>query len=163
MSDIKINDSAIKIQPLNQEAKLEQTLNRSGNFQGQNVNAALPPTESPLLDGNIKKSLSASVAQPPVESPFATDSSNIKTKGYSFNSETNKVQSAPTNEELLDFALNNTNSSKISKYLEQDIAANKAVAAIRRGQSEIQSNQNPELSSNTEINLANLANKIFRQ
>lgn len=161
MSDFKINDSGLKLPQFNQETKLDQQLNRSGNFQGQNVNPTQPPAESPVIDGAIKKSLNAASVQPPIESPFSSKTA----KGYRISETSNSTTSrnAPSNEALFDFATNKNTSASISKYLEQDPAASKAVATIRQANKEIGSpDSNPKLDISTQSRLSQLSSKLFR-
>lgn len=163
MSDIKINNSGLNnVQQLNQEAQIDKQINRSGNFQGQSVNTIQPPTESPLQDGLQNKSLNATLAKPPSESPFAT--TQTQGNGYSLGeiSKSASTRQSPSNEALFDFASGKTKSSEISKFLEQDPAASKAVDSIRRGSLEIGSPDNtPKLDKAIESRLSDLASKIF--
>jgi hypothetical protein len=163
MSDFKINSgSGINLPQFNQEQKLDQQINRSGNFQGQNVNAAQPPAESPVIDGAIKKAFNAASVQPPTESPL----SSKPAKGYRISETSNSATSrnAPSNEALFDFATGKNTNASISKYLEQDPAASKAVATIRQANKEIGSpDNNPKLDTATQTVLAQLASKIFQR
>jgi hypothetical protein len=166
MADIKINSPGFNnIQELNKNAQLDKQLPRSGNFQGQTVNTISPPSESPLaVDTLQNKSLNAALAKPPIESPLTSEQNLKATKGYSLSeiSGEKSLQSPPSDEALFDFALGKNKSAEISKYLEQNPAASKAVDVIRRASSEIGSlDFTPKLDSSIQSRLDNIASKIF--
>lgn len=165
MADIKINGSGFEnIQQLNQNTQLDKQTNRSGNFQGQTVNSISPPSESPLVDGAQNKSLNAAIAKPPLESPLISTQSQNVGKGYRLSEVGSSISNrpSPSNEALFDFAIGKNKSSQISKYLEQDPAASKAVESIRRASLEIGSPDNaPKLDKPTQSQLDGLASKIF--
>lgn len=165
MADIKINGSGFdNLQQLNQSTQLDKQTTRSGNFQGQTVNSISPPSESPLADAAQNKSFNATIAKPPLESPFSPTQPQNVGKGYRLSEIRNPAPSAksPSNEALFDFAIGKNKNSEISKYLEQDPAASKAVESIRRASLEIgTSDSAPKLDKSTESRLNELASKIF--
>lgn len=165
MADIKINNPGFNnIQELSKNAQQDKQTPKSGNFQGQTVNTISPPSESPLADALQNKSLNATLAKPPIDSPL-TNTQNLKTpKGYNLSeiSGTKPAQSPPSDEALFDFAVGKNKSAEISKYLEQNPAASKAVDVIRRASSQIGSlDFTPKLDSSSQSRLDNIANKIF--
>ncbi|MBI4854862.1 MAG: hypothetical protein HY819_23940 [Acidobacteria bacterium] len=163
MADIKINGSGLNnLQQINQDNNQLDKLNRSGNFQGQTVNTISPPSESPLTDGTQNRAFNASLAKPPLESPFSnTESENIG-KGYRLSEASSATSASPSSEVLFDFATGKNKSGAISKYLEQDPAASKAVDTVRRASLEIGSPDNsPKLDNASQSRLGELARKIF--
>lgn len=165
MADIKINGSGFEnIQQLNQNTQLDKQTNRSGNFQGQTVNSISPPSESPLADGTQNKSLNAAIAKPPLESPLISTQLQNAGKGYRLSGVGSSLsnRTSPSNEALFDFAVGKNKDSEISKYLEQDPAASKAVEDIRRASLEIGSPDNsPKLDKSTQSRLDEFVSKIF--
>lgn len=165
MADIKgISGNDLKINDL-QQNDLNNNLDRArnGNFQGASVNSVQPPDESPFAGG--QKQMSASRIAPPQESPIAGKESQT---GYSISNAATPVNNLansndPSNERLVDFALEKKGDAGVEKFLEKDAAASRAVADLQRGLKEIGSlDQEPQLDSKTLQRLDKIAEKLFR-
>lgn len=145
MSDIKNigGDAALKVNELRAPEQAEQELARSGKFQGANVNAVSPPAESPLGVENSGARLNATRVPPPAESP--------------------NLASAPTNDQLFDYAVGNSQEAGVRDYLQSDPAASRAVSAIARGNREIGDiDREPQLDQSVLRRLDEIAKGLFR-
>jgi hypothetical protein len=164
MADIKnINDAASKIDNLRTEQIQEGV--QGGKFQGTNASAVQPPVESPLSSVRPEggQQLNAKLAAPPIESPLKADRS-IRSEGYRFTQSPslNRIDQ-PGSEQLFDYAVGQSRDESVRKYLEQDPAASKAVAAVRKGHSEIGSpDAEPNLDQAAKSRLEEIAKHIFR-
>lgn len=155
MSNIKdiINSISQMIDQLDKEPLSLKNSVRNGNgqFQGTSVNAVAPPTDSPLVNG-------VPTAGQTIANPSLTPSS----AEYLVMNDPSRTIS---NDLLFNYATNsNAYSPSVANYLLNDLAANKAVADIRKASSEIGSlEREPKLSAAVGERLAQIASQLFNK